>query len=152
MRAWLHAAVLAATVWRFWGCLWGDFLYDDDRIKHNDVVTGKAGWRDAFTTDFWGLPMSSRFSHKSYRPVAILSFRWHAAVVPMASDNTFSYHVVNVVLHLCVLYLLRRLSAMLAGDTRPLAVTATTLLFAVHPLLSETVRAWGFTVLRSPLA
>ena len=135
--------VLAATL-RFWGCLTGDFVYDDDNIVRHPVVTFKQPWTDAFTTDFWGLPMTSRFSHKSYRPLAVLSFRWHAAIVPMVPGNTLSYHAVNVALHVANVLALWHLAARLLPSAQATTAYLSALAFAIHPLVSETVRMRGF--------
>lgn len=54
----------------------GDFVHDDIfAIKRNRDVTGSNGLIDVIFNDFWGAPMSSNASHKSYRPLTILTFR-----------------------------------------------------------------------------
>lgn len=54
----------------------GDFVHDDIfAIKRNRDVTGSNGLIDVMFNDFWGAPMSSNASHKSYRPLTILTFR-----------------------------------------------------------------------------
>ena len=57
--------------------LWGDFVHDDiPAIVNNPDVNGANGnVFDAFSNDFWGEPMASVKSHKSYRPLTILVFR-----------------------------------------------------------------------------
>lgn len=53
----------------------GDFVFDDsEAIIKNKDVTSKS-WTDAFKNDFWGANVKSNLSHKSYRPLTILSFR-----------------------------------------------------------------------------
>ena len=55
----------------------GDFVHDDVyAIKNNQDVTGKKPLLDLFSNDFWGRPMTSFRSHKSYRPFTVLSFRY----------------------------------------------------------------------------
>ena len=55
----------------------GDFVHDDVyAIKNNQDVTGKKPLLDLFSNDFWGRPMTSFKSHKSYRPITVLSFRY----------------------------------------------------------------------------
>ena len=55
----------------------GDFVHDDVyAIKNNQDVTGKKPLMDLFSNDFWGRPMTSFKSHKSYRPITVLSFRY----------------------------------------------------------------------------
>ena len=56
-----------------------------------------------FLHDFWGTPMSKEQSHKSYRPLTVLTFRvnylFHAL-------EPLGYHLGNVALHflVCILY------------------------------------------------
>ena len=132
----VFAALVCAAVVPFWGSLRGDFLYDDWNIVSNPVVTGAVPAVDAFTTDFWGLQLASRFSHKSYRPLAILSFRWTAAWFGV--DDPLPYHVVCVALHAVNTLLVAAASRVLL-PSRASAVFAAAV-FAVHPLHCETVR------------
>lgn len=54
----------------------GDFVHDDIvAIVRNPDVTGIASSGNVFFNDFWGSPMSSNLSHKSYRPITTLLFR-----------------------------------------------------------------------------
>ena len=54
----------------------GDFVHDDIfAIKNNGDVTGSNNVLDIFYNDFWGKPMRDPTSHKSYRPLCILTFR-----------------------------------------------------------------------------
>jgi hypothetical protein len=54
----------------------GDFLFDDTSIivDNKDVTDPKAPLSDLFNHDFWGQSLDRR-SHKSYRPLTVLSFR-----------------------------------------------------------------------------
>lgn len=53
----------------------GDFVFDDtEAIINNNDVRDSPLW-DIFQNDFWGTKLSHRQSHKSYRPLTILSFR-----------------------------------------------------------------------------
>ena len=69
----------------------GDFVHDDvEAVLRNPDVTGAMGAggghghraaaaaavTDVFLNDFWGSPMSSNHSHKSYRPLTTLLFRY----------------------------------------------------------------------------
>ena len=66
--------VLAVAV--YWNSLDGDFVHDDiPAIVTNPDVVGTRSWVQAFKNDFWGSPMASSESHKSYRPLTILLFR-----------------------------------------------------------------------------
>lgn len=54
----------------------GDFVFDDAEaiVKNNDVRDTPL-W-EIFKNDFWGTKLSHNQSHKSYRPLTILSFRY----------------------------------------------------------------------------
>ncbi|XP_030034296.2 protein O-mannosyl-transferase TMTC4 isoform X2 [Manduca sexta] len=54
----------------------GDFVFDDSEaiVKNKDVIS--ESWFDPFYNDFWGMNIKSNLSHKSYRPLTILTFRW----------------------------------------------------------------------------
>lgn len=54
----------------------GDFVHDDiPAITQNKDVIGVNEMTKMFLNDFWGTPMSDTNSHKSYRPLTVLSFR-----------------------------------------------------------------------------
>ena len=60
----------------FHNCLKGDFVHDDiPAIVRNRDVTGKQPITDLLYNDYWGSHISSKESHKSYRPLTVLSFR-----------------------------------------------------------------------------
>ena len=57
--------------------LHGDFVHDDiSAIVTNDDALGKTNIFKIFSNDFWGMNIWDRRSHKSYRPVTILTFRY----------------------------------------------------------------------------
>ena len=52
------------------GILQGELVFDDTAaILSNDDVQMKTPWSDLLVNDFWGTPMVSKGSHKSYRPL-----------------------------------------------------------------------------------
>lgn len=54
----------------------GDFVHDDiPAITLNKDVVGVNKITRLFFNDFWGTPMDDANSHKSYRPLTVLSFR-----------------------------------------------------------------------------
>ena len=87
-----------------------------------------------FANDFWGISLSDSESHKSYRPLTILSFRlnhWlHGLWAP-------GFHACNVAAHaiVCILYLWTCLG--LGVSLAPSLGAA--LLFAAHPIHTEAV-------------
>ena len=65
-----------ASVICYLNSLNGDFVHDDlFAIKNNADVTGETSMWSVWGNDFWGKPMSDPHSHKSYRPLTVLSFR-----------------------------------------------------------------------------
>jgi hypothetical protein len=53
-----------------------EFVFDDsEALVSNKDVTQSTSFYDIFTHDFWGSNIASNLSHKSYRPLTILSFR-----------------------------------------------------------------------------
>ena len=59
----------------------GDFVYDDKKaIVENNNVLPQTPWQYSFKYDFWGIKMDSNYSHKSYRPLTILSFRYYLSL------------------------------------------------------------------------
>lgn len=54
----------------------GDFVFDDsEAILNNKDVSGTTPLYQIFNNDFWGTNLLHKQSHKSYRPLTILSFR-----------------------------------------------------------------------------
>lgn len=87
-----------------------------------------------FRNDFWGMPLTSPESHKSYRPLATLTFRWSRQLHGMWSPG---FHAVNILLHaaVCCLYFLLCLSL----DISQWSAMMAALLFAAHPIHTEAV-------------
>eukprot|EP00775_Hariotina_reticulata_P006105 gene6105-6343_t len=66
-------AVLAYT-----NTLIGQFTFDDNFavISNGDVTSDSNSISGLFKHDFWGQDITSQQSHKSYRPLTVLMFRW----------------------------------------------------------------------------
>lgn len=72
-----HVIVLFVSIGCFLNVLHGDFVHDDiPAICTNQDVLGGSSLLQVFQNDFWGKPMSDPDSHKSYRPLTILTFRY----------------------------------------------------------------------------
>lgn len=72
------AALLAGASCLCYGrSLRGEFVHDDVwAIVHNpDVRPGGSARGNLFANDFWGKGMADSTSHKSYRPLCVLTFR-----------------------------------------------------------------------------
>ncbi|KAK7878893.1 hypothetical protein WMY93_030827 [Mugilogobius chulae] len=116
--------------------LHGELVHDDVwAIVNNPDVRSSSSLRDVFSDDFWGKRMKDNTSHKSYRPLCVLSFRlnvWLGGMTPLY------FHLVNLALHalVCCL-LLATCRRCVFSDSRSAFVAA--LLFAVHPVHTEAV-------------
>ncbi|XP_042323569.1 protein O-mannosyl-transferase TMTC1 isoform X3 [Sceloporus undulatus] len=129
-------ALLWASCLCYWNSLRGEFVHDDVwAILNNRDVRPGTPLASAFADDFWGKGMGEEASHKSYRPLCVLSFKLN---IMLAGMNPFYFHAVNVVLHcLVTLVLMYTCDKAVFKDCRLAFVTA--LFFAVHPIHTEAV-------------
>jgi len=102
----LHILILLVlSVSVYWNSLDGDFVHDDlPTIVNNKDVTGGNPWTSVWTNDFWGTNIRDRRSHKSYRPLTIITFRltvWMFGLSPRA------FHLTNLALHCLVVFIFR---------------------------------------------
>ena len=71
--------IFAAAICCYANSLSGDFVFDDAEavVNNRDVRStgGNSVW-EIFTHDYWGYPIRSNTSHKSYRPLTTLTFRY----------------------------------------------------------------------------
>ena len=88
-----------------------------------------------FTNDFWGLPLSDPESHKSYRPLTVLSFRLDHTLHGLWSPG---FHAVNVAAHSLVCLLFLRVCRGFGAGLGP--SLAAGLMFVAHPIHTEAVR------------
>lgn len=115
----------------------GDFVFDDRvAVVKNRMVTGpKKTWSDLFSHDFWGMNMSSATSHKSFRPLTVLTFRTEHNIYGL---NPFRMKMINLVLHIIISGLVLCLGDLVFRDHRHTSFIAA-ILFAVHPIHTEAV-------------
>ena len=73
---WSIIIVSFLSVLAFHISYYGDFVFDDLEaiVNNQDVSSGPVG--DLFLHDFWGTNLTSSASHKSYRPLTVLTFRY----------------------------------------------------------------------------
>eukprot|EP00566_Odontella_aurita_P008001 CAMPEP_0113558774 /NCGR_PEP_ID=MMETSP0015_2-20120614/18533_1 /TAXON_ID=2838 /ORGANISM="Odontella" /LENGTH=660 /DNA_ID=CAMNT_0000460347 /DNA_START=112 /DNA_END=2090 /DNA_ORIENTATION=- /assembly_acc=CAM_ASM_000160 len=122
-------------------------VLDEAHIMTNDNkdVRGTAPLGEVWINDYWGRPMNSPSSHRSWRPLTVLSFRWLGRYLGRGGfgwSELFSHRLVNVLIHASVSELASILSVKLffpspTADPYSLPYiltrTLTKLLFAVHP-------------------
>ena len=114
--------------------LGGDFVLDDHpAILRNADMRPDSSWWQLLQHDFWGTPLTSPLSNKSYRPITVATFRLNYA---LSAAEPFGFHLVNTILHAAATYAV----VVLAGRWMrgPVAVS-TALLFATHPVHCEAV-------------
>jgi len=107
----------------------------DDRaaIIGNTDVHGSRPISELFQHDFWGQDMTLHDSHKSYRPLTVLTYRLNHAYHGLSA---MGYHIGNVVVYIfaCIAFY-ALCTSWLKKSTAQLAV----LLFCVHPVHVESV-------------
>ncbi|XP_028347300.1 protein O-mannosyl-transferase TMTC1-like [Physeter macrocephalus] len=132
------AALLAGASCLCYGrSLQGEFVHDDvwAIVNNPDVRPGAPLRWGIFSNDFWGKGMAENTSHKSYRPLCVLTFKLNIFLTGM---NPFYFHAVNVILHCLVTLVLMYTCDKTVFKNRGLAFI-TALLFAVHPVHTEAV-------------
>lgn len=118
----------------YFNSLFCGFVFDDvSAIRDNKDILPATPFINIFLNDFWGIPMDKEQSHKSYRPLCVLSFRLNYLLDGL---NPFSYHLVNVILHLLVTFLYY-LTCNNYVNAKISFVAS--LIFAVHPIHTEAV-------------
>ena len=125
----LPAFSRSSDSWLLFSCL------HSRAIEGNQDLRWSSPLSSLFQNDFWGTPLTHSGSHKSYRPLTVLSFRvnfWFHGL------QAWGYHFVNVLLHALVTLLFTRLSGhVFHGEKRPALISS--LVFAVHPIHTEAV-------------
>jgi hypothetical protein len=149
---------LLAT-YTFWETRRAGFVWDDRAaIKGNpDVIDQTSTFSSAlyniWTHDFWGKPLNTSSSHKSYRPLCVMTFHWNYRVSGLEAS---SYHLLNVLLHagttMLVYGLTHTCMVLLEPPTKTaqaaqaakavVAAAVASALFAVHPIHVEAVAGY----------
>ncbi|KAF3855244.1 hypothetical protein F7725_023299 [Dissostichus mawsoni] len=121
------------------GCYWNSlscgFVFDDvSAILDNKDLRPSTPIRNLFQNDFWGTPMSEERSHKSYRPLTVLTFRLNYLFSELTAA---SYHFLNVVLHAVVCVLFLRVCRLFLDNTSSLVAALVTGVVGRAELLSS---------------
>ena len=70
----------------------GDFVHDDiPAVTLNKDVLAVNHLGHVFKDDFWGTPMADVTSHKSYRPLTVMTFRWVYRTCLRVSQNQHTF-------------------------------------------------------------
>lgn len=131
----MYQLVLVVTVAVcYYNSLGAGFVFDDvSAIVDNKDLRPHVSVERLFWNDFWGTPMHKEKSHKSYRPLCVLTFRLNYLLHEL---DTMGYHLVNVILHAVVCLLFMRMCCMFLPE---LASFVAAFLFAIHPIHVEAV-------------
>ncbi|XP_033325456.2 protein O-mannosyl-transferase TMTC4 isoform X1 [Megalopta genalis] len=115
----------------------GDFVFDDTEAIVNNEDVQSTSIKNIFENDFWGAKLTNKQSHRSYRPLTILTFRLHFWFRNglVAQD----YHLINIILHTIVCILLLAVFLVILGSKEMTTAFYATALFAVHPVHAEAV-------------
>lgn len=123
----------------FSNTLHNEFAFDDHlSIVRNPDANGDRQWSEMWRHDFWGQPIADEGSHKSYRPITVLTFRlntlfhqffrdssWYtdfcvypefdhgSAAPPLPELRPEFFHVINILLHGVVTLLVGQLARQL---------------------------------------
>lgn len=116
------------------------FVFDDGEIiANNSFITSLKNLPTVFSTGYWmgprwekDQPPAAGGAH--YRPLVIASYALNYAVGGL---NVSGYHLVNLLLHIAVSFVIYRLAQQMSFSRG--ASLAAAALFAVHPLHTEAV-------------
>uniref|UniRef100_A0A8C7D343 dolichyl-phosphate-mannose--protein mannosyltransferase n=1 Tax=Oncorhynchus kisutch TaxID=8019 RepID=A0A8C7D343_ONCKI len=127
----------------------GDFVFDDsEAIVNNKDLIPSTPLNNIWRNDFWGSNLSSNNSHKSYRPLTVLTFRLNYLIA--GGLHPVGFHVLNIGLHSLISALMIDMFSVLIGglaydgngnrlNHAPKASLLAGLLFAAHPVHTESV-------------
>ncbi|CAG9861780.1 unnamed protein product, partial [Phyllotreta striolata] len=131
-----YLLVIFAAVSCYLNGLKGAFVHDDiPALAVNRDVLAVNRLTAVFSNDFWGTPMSDADSHKSYRPLTTLTFRWN---YQLSGLKPIWFHSTNVLLHASASVLFTKLCVNVANLERSFSTIAG-LIFAIHPVHTEAV-------------
>jgi tetratricopeptide (TPR) repeat protein len=112
--------LIAAALVAFAGTLGGAFVFDDFGLLNDPVITSPSGWWES-----WKLLET--------RPLSWFSFWLNYQA---SGEHPFGWHALNLILHIAVILLLFETLKELIPPRAALIAAA---LFAVHPMLTESV-------------
>uniref|UniRef100_A0A8C4EDL0 dolichyl-phosphate-mannose--protein mannosyltransferase n=1 Tax=Dicentrarchus labrax TaxID=13489 RepID=A0A8C4EDL0_DICLA len=127
----------------------GEFVFDDsEAIVNNKDLKPTTPLNNIWSNDFWGSNLSSNSSHKSYRPLTVLTFRLNYLLA--GGLHPVGFHVLNIILHAVISALMIDVFAILIGglaydekggmlNHAPKTSLLAALFFAAHPVHTESV-------------
>ena len=125
----LQSFLFLVCIFIFWNSLYCDFVFDDiTAIKENKDLRPHIPMKNLFYNDFWGTPMTKEQSHKSYRPLTVLTFRFNYF---LGGLDPIGYHLINIILHGIVTLLYYNYLMCVTSEVISFMAA---LMFALHPV------------------
>uniref|UniRef100_A0A1S4GIF0 dolichyl-phosphate-mannose--protein mannosyltransferase n=1 Tax=Anopheles gambiae TaxID=7165 RepID=A0A1S4GIF0_ANOGA len=134
-----YALLVAASLLAYGGSLYGTFVFDDSAaiVKNMDVRNVATPFRDLLRHDFWGNNLTDPTSHKSFRPLTVLSFQLENRLLRL---NAGHMKKVNLALHTLICLLVFKLYQVLWRDSGQFRTPFwAAFIFTVHPIHTEAV-------------
>jgi tetratricopeptide (TPR) repeat protein len=129
--------IVAVLTWaQYHHGLEADFTFDDNiAVLHNhDAHANESSMYALWNDDFWGHRVSKPDSHKSWRPLVILSYRWTHA---LQGIDPWGFHFGNQALHVLVTLLVSWTSLLYFANAE--AALLSGVLFGLHAVHVEAV-------------
>ncbi|XP_050529637.1 protein O-mannosyl-transferase Tmtc3 [Daktulosphaira vitifoliae] len=131
----MSSVIFLTCIVCYYNSLYCDFVFDDiSAIKDNRDLKPQTPIWNLFYNDFWGTPMHKEQSHKSYRPLTVLTFRWNYMIHQL---DPMGYHLVNILLHAITSVLYYSVCHTILASEFTSFMAA--ILFAIHPIHTEAV-------------
>ncbi|XP_053670732.1 protein O-mannosyl-transferase TMTC4 [Anopheles nili] len=134
-----YVLLVAASLLSYGGALYGTFVFDDSAaiVKNMDVRNVKTPFTTLLQHDFWGNNLTDPTSHKSFRPLAVLSYQLENRLIGL---NAGHMKKVNFILHTIVCLLVLKLYQTLWRDSGHFRTSFwAAFVFTVHPIHTEAV-------------
>lgn len=116
------------------------FIFDDAEavLKNEDLSLHRAMY-NIFYDDFWGTKLLSNYSHKSYRPLTSLFYRFNIYLTGSKIPTWF--HALSVILYMvvCVAHYIFLTTILIKTKSKYNIAFSSSLLFCVHPIHTEVV-------------
>jgi len=128
--------ILAALVFIFFGnTLFNGYNMDDHLVTQNQVYTSKgiSAIKDILTSNYYSNNADINFG---YRPIVHISF---AIEHQLFGEHASISHLINLLIYLITVCIFLKLCIVWFGEKNTHAALLASLLFALHPLHTETV-------------
>ena len=148
----IHISLAIIVCLCFGNSLHGDFVFDDtEALVQNADIQNSIPLLQIFQHDFWGNNITDKASHKSYRPLTVLLYRFILNLQILFEKSNqprpVYYHAANLIFYYLVcVQLYKALCSFLVSPIinyskhKSIQIACwTTLLFASHPIHCEAV-------------